>query len=116
MAPAGADAELASRSLGSQVGFVKAFLQATGFRRITRAKRVETHKDQIFSNYDEKLQEFLGFVLDQYVQEGVGELDQDKLPGLLRAKYYNINDGAAELGGIENIRNTFVGFQQYLYG
>ena len=35
-----ADAEVASRSLGSQVGFVKAFLQATGFRRITRANRV----------------------------------------------------------------------------
>jgi len=35
-----ADAEIAARSLGSQVGFVKAFLQATGFRRITRANRV----------------------------------------------------------------------------
>jgi len=35
-----ADAELASRTLGSQVGFAKAFLQATGFRRITRARRV----------------------------------------------------------------------------
>ncbi|MSO48855.1 MAG: hypothetical protein EXQ49_02975 [Acidobacteria bacterium] len=35
-----ADAEIASRSLGSQVGFVKAFFQATGFRRITRANRV----------------------------------------------------------------------------
>jgi len=35
-----ADAEIATRTLGSQVGFVKAFLQATGFRRITRANRV----------------------------------------------------------------------------
>ncbi len=35
-----ADAEIASRSLGSQVGFVKAFFQATGFRRITRVARV----------------------------------------------------------------------------
>lgn len=34
------DGELAARSLGSEVGFAKAFLQATGFRRITRANRV----------------------------------------------------------------------------
>jgi outer membrane protein assembly factor BamA len=35
-----ADAELAARSIGSEVGFAKAFFQATGFRRITRAYRV----------------------------------------------------------------------------
>ncbi|MEO6222322.1 MAG: POTRA domain-containing protein, partial [Vicinamibacterales bacterium] len=34
------DAELASRSIGSEVGFAKAFMQATGFRRITRTGRV----------------------------------------------------------------------------
>ncbi len=34
------DAELASRSLGSEVGFVKTVFQATGFRRVTRANRV----------------------------------------------------------------------------
>jgi outer membrane protein assembly factor BamA len=35
-----ADAELAAQSLGSEVGFAKTFMQATGFRRITRAGRV----------------------------------------------------------------------------
>ena len=35
-----ADAELAARTLGSEVGFVKGVFQATGFRRITRANRV----------------------------------------------------------------------------
>jgi outer membrane protein insertion porin family len=34
------DGELAIRSLGSEVGFVKAFAQAYGFRRITRRNRV----------------------------------------------------------------------------
>jgi outer membrane protein insertion porin family len=34
------DGELAVRSLGSEVGFVKAFAQAYGFRRITRRNRV----------------------------------------------------------------------------
>lgn len=35
-----ADGEVAARALGSEVGFAKAFLQAIGFRRITRANRV----------------------------------------------------------------------------
>ena len=47
---------------------------------ITRQERVETHRERIFSDYDEKLQAFLDFVLAQYVKEGVGELDSAKLP------------------------------------
>ena len=83
---------------------------------ITRQERVDGHKERIFSYYDDKLQAFLDFVLAQYVKEGIGELDKDKLPGLLKAKYYNINDGATELGGIPKIRDAFIGFQQHLYG
>ncbi|MHA1598784.1 MAG: type I restriction-modification enzyme R subunit C-terminal domain-containing protein, partial [Alphaproteobacteria bacterium] len=83
---------------------------------ITRQERVDNHREQIFSPYDDKLRTFLDFVLAQYVKEGVGELDQDKLPGLLKAKYYNINDSADELGGIPKIRDAFIGFQPYLYG
>ena len=82
---------------------------------ITREERVETHRDQIFSHYDEKLQAFLGFVLLQYVKEGVGELDQDKLPDLLELKYKAVSDAAAELGGVARIRDAFIGFQRYLY-
>jgi outer membrane protein insertion porin family len=35
-----ADAELAATQIGSEVGFAKTFMQATGFRRITRRGRV----------------------------------------------------------------------------
>jgi len=35
-----ADAELASQNIGSEVGFAKTFLQATGFRRVTRRARI----------------------------------------------------------------------------
>jgi len=82
---------------------------------ITRAERVETRKELIFSHYDEKLQAFLDFVLAQYVNEGVGELAEDKLPDLLELKYHAVNDAAAELGGTTVIREAFIGFQQYLY-
>jgi type I restriction enzyme, R subunit len=82
---------------------------------ITREKRVETHKVRIFSQYDEKLQTFLDFVLSQYIAEGVGELDQDKLPHLLQLKYEAVGDAIEELGGVPRIRDAFVGFQQNLY-
>jgi len=82
---------------------------------MTRSERVEGHKSDIFSRYNENLQAFLEFVLGQYVNQGVGELDREKLAGLLELKYHTIEDAAAQLGGISKISDTFVGFQRYLY-
>jgi type I restriction enzyme R subunit len=76
---------------------------------------IETHKPQILPHYDPKLQEFLDFVLAQYVSQGVGELDQEKLGSLLELRYHTVNDAAAKLGGVAAIRDAFVGFQAYLY-
>ena len=67
------------------------------------------------SQYGDKQQVFLGFVLDQYVSEGVGELSQEKLPDLLELKYQSVRDAAMELGGAASIKDVFVGFQKYLY-
>jgi type I restriction enzyme R subunit len=63
-----------------------------------------------------KQQEFLNFVLDQYVQSGVDELDDDKLGDLLKLKYNAIADAKAQLGPIHSIRENFIGFQKWLYG
>lgn len=82
---------------------------------ITRSERVEARRGQIFARYDGKLQTFLDFVLAQYVRQGVEELDQEKLGNLLELKYHSVADAADELGGVPVIRETFVGFQQYLY-
>lgn len=82
---------------------------------ITRKDRVETRKNHILARYDTKLQAFLDFVLAQYVQQGVEELDQDKLAGLLELKYRSVPDAIDELGDAVRIKDTFVGFQQYLY-
>lgn len=82
---------------------------------ITRQERVDTHKDIILSKYDEKLQTFLDFVLNEYVKEGVQELDDAKLPQLLELKYGGIPDAVKQLGSIAEIRETFVGFQGYMY-
>ena len=82
---------------------------------ITRQQRVDIHKDAILKNYDSELQSFLNFVLNQYVKEGVSQLAQEQLTGLVKAKYFTIEDGVAELGGIPVIRDAFIGFQQHLY-
>jgi type I restriction enzyme, R subunit len=82
---------------------------------ITRLERVENRRSDIFSRYDTKLQSFLDFVLAQYVNQGVGELDQDKLGALIQLKYHTIDDAALLLGSVRLIRETFVGFQRYLY-
>jgi type I restriction enzyme R subunit len=82
---------------------------------ITRSERVEARKGEIFTRYDGKLQTFLHFVLAQYVKQGVEELDQEKLGHLLELKYHTASDAAEQLGGVPVIRDTFVGFQQYLY-
>ena len=82
---------------------------------ISRIDRVIAHKSLIFSRYVGKQQEFLDFVLEQYVKAGVGELDRAKLPQLLELKYHAIRDAVAELGSVGSISEVFIGFQEYLY-
>ena len=48
-------------------------------------------------------------------RQGVEELDQEKLGSLLELKYHSVPDAIDQLGEVPVIRDTFVGFQQYLY-
>ncbi len=79
--------------------------------RLNRAERARLQLQE----YNAKQQVFLNFVLEQYVKEGVDELDDAKLPDLLELKYNAIADAKQELGEIRSIRETFIGFQEYLY-
>ncbi len=49
------------------------------------------------------------------IQEGVGELDRQKLPQLLSLKYHTTNDAIAILGNIQTINEIFTNFQPHLY-
>ena len=83
---------------------------------LTREERATRAKLEICTHFDSKQQAFLGFVLAQYVKEGVGELSQEKLSPLLKLKYNNaISDAIADLGQPEQIKGTFTEFQKYLY-
>ncbi|MEY4519397.1 MAG: hypothetical protein RLZZ499_1997, partial [Cyanobacteriota bacterium] len=76
----------------------------------SRAQRVLTQKSLIFSRYRGKQQEFLDFVLEQYIKVGVEELDRAKLPQLLELKYHDIRDAIEELGSVAKIGKYLSGF------
>lgn len=69
----------------------------------------------IFALLNEQQKEFIAFVLRKYVESGVGELDQIKLPILLRNKYQSLEDAKAILGDVGTISKLFIDFQKYLY-
>jgi type I restriction enzyme R subunit len=83
--------------------------------KITRLNRVVKAKEMIFLGLDDKHKEFLDFVLSKYIESGVDQLDQEKLPSLLMLKYHAITDATEQLGGVEMIRSTFLSFQKHLY-
>jgi len=53
---------------------------------------------------DNKQKEFLEFVLSKYIESGVDELDQEKLPILLQNKYQSLGDAVDVLGDVPKIR------------
>lgn len=82
---------------------------------MSRYTRATLRRPLIFSQYCGKQQEFLDFVLDQYIKEGIGELDREKLPQLLTLKYHSVRDAVTELGAVASISDLFIDFQKYLY-
>lgn len=82
---------------------------------ISRADRVASAESNIFARLSPPQKEFLDFVLDKYIECGVDELDQEKLPSLLALKYHSLNDAKDQLGEVAAIRATFIDFQKYLY-
>ena len=83
---------------------------------LTRVERAARARIEINARFSSKQQDFLDFVLAQYVKVGVEELDQEKLSPLLKLKYNDaIADAFADLGRPEDIGRVFTGFQKYLY-
>lgn len=85
------------------------------YRPITRAARVAEAEDSIYDGLNEQQRDFVSFVLGKYIETGVEELDQEKLPQLLKLKYYALPDATALLGPPDRILSTFIDFQKHLY-
>ena len=79
--------------------------------RTERAEKAKFHFDKMDLNY----RDFLNFVLNQYVKNGVEELDDEKLGAFLQLKYSSISDAKTKLGDVKTIRQNFIDYQRYLY-
>ncbi len=82
---------------------------------MTREERVYAKQAVIYSLLNDKQKEFIEFVLSKYIELGVEELDQEKLPVLLVNKYKSLEDAKDILGNVGDISSLFINFQQYLY-
>ena len=82
---------------------------------ITREARVAAAQATIFALLNDRQKEFIEFVLSKYIETGVEELDQEKLPILLTNKYHSLEDAKEVLGEVANISSLFIEFQKHLY-
>ena len=80
-----------------------------------RITRVESAKNNIHKDLNEQQREFVDFVLSQYVELGVSELDYEKLPQLLSVKYASLADAISYIGSIDQARLAFLNSQRHLY-
>ena len=84
-------------------------------KTITRLERVCNAEDNVYAFLNEKQRDFIGFILRNYVQDGVDELDIANLSATLTSKYGSVYEGQKVLGNVDEIKRVFVDFQQHLY-
>ncbi len=82
---------------------------------LTRVKRIEESEETMQNEFKEDQMEFINFVLDQYENEGVLVLDDEKLPILLELKYKSLENAKHILGDLKVARNIFLDLQKVLY-
>jgi len=82
---------------------------------ITRKERVSQAEDNIYTLLTAEQQEFIKFVLSNYIKDGVDELDDSKLGKLITLKYKSNTDAERVLGDLGELREVFIDFQKYLY-
>jgi type I restriction enzyme R subunit len=76
-----------------------------------RSKSCCSTSNHFFALLNNKQKEFIEFVLSKYIETGVEELDQEKLPILLTNKYQSLEDAKGILGEVADISSLFIEFQ-----
>lgn len=82
---------------------------------MTRDSRVSQAKSKILDKLNQQQRDFLEFVLFKYIDTGFEELDQSRLPNLIKLKYHSMADATENLGDVDKIVSLFIGFQKHLY-
>ena len=84
---------------------------------VTRTKRAALSRSIMEDAIEANQLEFIDFLVSQYVESGVGELEESKLPTLLEIKYADVFNAVKVLGNgeVSKVRNLFLTFQKNLY-
>ena len=84
---------------------------------VTRIKRANTSRSIMESGIEAKQLEFIDFLVSQYIESGVGELEESKLETLLEIKYSDVFNAVQTLGNgdVSKVRKLFLDFQKNLY-
>ena len=84
---------------------------------ISRTLRAKVARSKLEKNLEIKQLEFIDFLVSQYIETGVSELEEDKLQTLLEIKYQDIFHGVKILGSGDpsKVRDLFLQFQKNLY-
>jgi type I restriction enzyme R subunit len=84
---------------------------------VTRMTRANVSRSIMEVGIEAKQLEFIDFLVSQYVESGVGELEEGKLETLLEIKYSDVFNAVDILGNgeVNRVRNLFLTFQKNLY-
>ena len=84
---------------------------------VTRKTRATVSRSIMETEIEARALDFVDFLVSQYVESGVGELEEAKLETLLEIKYSDVFKGVQEVGNGEvgKVRNLFLTFQKNLY-
>lgn len=84
---------------------------------VTRTKRANTSRSIMETEIEAKQLEFIDFLVTQYIESGVGELEESKLETLLEIKYSDVFNAVQTLGkgDVGKVRKLFLDFQKNLY-
>ena len=84
---------------------------------VTRKVRAAVSRSIMEEGIESKQLEFVDFLVSQYVESGVGELEESKLETLLEIKYADVFNAVKVLGNgeVSKVRNLFLAFQKNLY-
>ena len=84
---------------------------------VTRSKRATVSRSIMESGIESKQLEFIDFLVTQYIESGVGELEESKLETLLEIKYSDVFNAVQILGqgDVAKVRKLFLDFQKNLY-
>jgi type I restriction enzyme R subunit len=84
---------------------------------VTRSKRATVSRSIMESGIESKQLEFIDFLVTQYIESGVGELEESKLETLLEIKYSDVFHAVQILGqgDVAKVRKLFLDFQKNLY-